>query len=77
MTHKTFHFTVLFQTATFEMQRYYLFSADMTSFSAYMKSFSAYHFPVLFHKQINFRHRIFFLIYGGGGGGGGGGILGV
>jgi hypothetical protein len=42
-----------------------------------MKSFSAYHFPVLFHKQINFRHRIFFLIYGGGGGGGGGGILGV
>jgi hypothetical protein len=28
--HKTFHFTVLFQTATFEMQRY-LFSAYMTS----------------------------------------------
>jgi hypothetical protein len=32
--HKTFHFTVLFQTATFEMQRY-LFSAYVTSFSAY------------------------------------------
>jgi hypothetical protein len=37
--HKTFHFTVLFQTATFEIQRYL--------FSVYVTSFSAYHFPVL------------------------------
>jgi hypothetical protein len=42
--HKAFHFTVLFQTATFEMQRYL--------FSAYITSFSAYHFPVLFKKKI-------------------------
>jgi hypothetical protein len=38
--HKTFHFTVLFSTATFEIQR--------CLFSAYMTSFPAYHFPVLF-----------------------------
>jgi hypothetical protein len=49
--HKTFHFTVLFQTATFEMQRYL--------FSAYVTSFSAYHFPVLFQTKIPFRHRIY------------------
>jgi hypothetical protein len=42
--HKKFHFTVLFQTATFEMQR---------------NLFSAYHFPVLFKKN-HFRHNLFF-----------------
>jgi hypothetical protein len=47
--HKTFHFTVLFQTATFEMQR--------NLFSAYVTSFSAYHFPVLFHTKNKFRSR--------------------
>ena len=35
------------------MQRYYLFSA-------YMTSFSAYNFPVLLPKKNHFRHRIFF-----------------
>jgi hypothetical protein len=47
--HKTFHFTVLFQTATFEMQRH-LFSAYVTSFSTYVTSFSVYQFPVPFQK---------------------------
>ena len=57
--HTTFNFTVLFQTATFEMQRY-LFSAYVTSFSACVTSFSAYHFPVLFKKKIHFHHNVFF-----------------
>jgi len=52
--HKTFNFTVLFQTATFEMQRYL--------FSAYMTSFSAYHFPVFFRNIFIFvTESIFFL----------------
>ena len=41
--HKTFHLIVLFQTATFEIQRYL--------FSTYMTSFSAYNFPELFQQQ--------------------------
>ena len=54
--HKTFHFTVLFQTATFEMQRYL--------FSAYITSFFAYHFPVLFEKNfILVRESIFDKFY--------------
>ena len=54
--HKTSHFTVLFQTATFEMQRY-LFSPCMTSFFAY-------HIPVLFQNIFIFvTESIFYKFY--------------
>jgi hypothetical protein len=54
--HKTFHFTVLFQTATFEMQR--------NLFFAYVTLFSAYHFPVLLKKNIIFvTESIFYKFY--------------
>ena len=43
--HKTFHATVLFQTATFEMQRYL---------------FSAYQFPVLLKKKSFSSHNLFY-----------------
>jgi hypothetical protein len=53
---KTFHFPVIFQTATFEMQRY-LFSAyrfpvffQNTTFEMQRYLFSVYHLPVLFQK---------------------------
>jgi hypothetical protein len=45
---KKFHFTVLFQTATFEMQR---------------NLFSAYHFPVLFKKKSFSSQSIFYKFY--------------
>jgi hypothetical protein len=55
--HKTFHFTILFQTATFEMQRYLS--------SAYMTSFPAYHFPVLKKKSFSWQNLFFisFIIF--------------
>jgi hypothetical protein len=53
--HKTFHFTVLFQTATFEMQRYL--------FSAYMTSFSCLSFSRTFSKNIFVTESIFYKFY--------------
>ena len=50
--HKTFHFTVLFQTTTFEIQRYL--------FSGYMTSFSAYHLPVVLKKKSFSSQNLFF-----------------
>jgi hypothetical protein len=54
--HKTFPFTVLFQTATFEMQRHL--------FSAYMTSFPPYRFPLLFQNIFIFvTESIFYKFY--------------
>ena len=55
MTHKTSHFTELFQTATFEMQRY-LFSRTWRHFPRIM-------FPYFYKKIIFVTESIFYKFY--------------